>query len=195
MSTQRSIGTKLVAALRRNQIVRFERQFDSSSTVGYVMDVGSQWFILALIDGRIRFDGFQCFRLSDVTKFEISSRMNFYEYVLKRRNEQRPEKLAVKAKSLEELLTTANKAFPLITIHREKVDPGYCYIGRLMSIKKEVVTLLEVGIDGYWHKCTVGDYALRDITKVSFGGDYEQALFMCGGYPPERHFLKLGRNS
>jgi len=35
--------------------------------------------------------------------------------------------------NIAELLLSAGKAFPLVTIHREEVDPDVCWIGRVQG--------------------------------------------------------------
>jgi hypothetical protein len=39
--------------------------------------------------------------------------------------------------NVEKLLHTANGAFPLITIHREKTDASACWIGRVVELVQD----------------------------------------------------------
>jgi hypothetical protein len=93
-----------------------------------------------------------------------------------------PRKPRLKLASLGALLWSANRAFPLVTIHREKVDPDVCHIGRITALKNNRVSLLEIGPDALWDK-EISDYSLKEITRVDFGGDYEKALHLVGGAP------------
>jgi hypothetical protein len=77
-------------------------------------------------------------------------------------------------------LRTANRAFPLVTIHREKVDAGACWVGRVVDLGRGRVTLLEIGPDASWDD-ELETYRLNEITRVDFGGDYENALQLVGG--------------
>ena len=61
---------KLAAALRDKTLVKFMRPFDEGSTNGYVLDIGPRWFLMALVDDGIRFNGFECLRLSDVRELQ-----------------------------------------------------------------------------------------------------------------------------
>ena len=54
--------------LRGHDLVRFYRRFEDSSVRGYVLDIGPKFFLLALVSDRVWFDGFECFRISDVRK-------------------------------------------------------------------------------------------------------------------------------
>ena len=81
------------------------------------------------------------------------------------------------------MLTTANRAFPLVTIYREQADAGVCHIGRVVGVSKTSVTLLEIGPDATWY-AEPEAYRLSEITRVDFGGGYEEALHLVGGDPP-----------
>ena len=70
-----------------------------------------------------------------------------------------------------------------MTIHREKVDPDVCWIGRVLGVEGGSVSLLEIDPKATWKK-TPTCYRLREITRVNFGGDYENALHLVGGNPP-----------
>ena len=95
-----------------------------------------------------------------------------------------PRKPRVSVASIKELLLSANHVFPLVTIHREHMDPDVCSIGRVVGIDRGHVSLLQINPDATWEK-TPTDYRLSEITRVNFGGDYEDALAIVGGSPPQ----------
>lgn len=47
------------------------------------------------------------------------------------------------------------------------------------------VSLLEIGPGASWDD-QPNEYKLRDITRIDFGGDYEQALHLVGGAAVEQ---------
>jgi hypothetical protein len=174
---------QLAKALRDRLLVRFARPLEPGTVNGYVLDIGPQFFLLALVSDGLRMNGFQCFRLSDVRKLRVPDKYAvFHEAVLKKRGERFPKKPRVSVSSLAELLLTANRAFPLVTIHREKADPSACWIGRVTDVRNGRVTLREIGPDARWDD-QLGTYKLSEITRVDFGGDYENALYLVGGAP------------
>jgi hypothetical protein len=176
-------STKLSAALRDKTLVKFARPqaYQDGSVNGYVLDIGPRWFLLALVGDGIRFNGFQCFPLSDVRELQVPHpHAGFAEAALKKRGERRPKKPRVRVESIEELLVSAGRAFPLVTIHREKADPDVCEIGRVVKVKDGRLSLLEINPDATWDK-EPKQYRLRDITRVDFGGEYEEALHLVGG--------------
>ena len=84
--------------------------------------------------------------------------------------------------STEDLLLSAGRSFPLVTIHREQVDPDVCWIGQVKRVERGRVSLLEINPDASWD-AEPKDYRVSEITRVSFGGDYESALHLVGGDP------------
>jgi hypothetical protein len=167
-------------------LVQFTRPFDNdASTVGYILDRGPQFFLLALVADELRFNGFSCIRYRDVKKLRVPAKgAAFIVSALRLRNERtlRPK---VNVSSTSELLATAGRAFPIVTIHRENVDPDVCHIGRVDTVDKNKVELLEIGPDADWETEPLA-YRTREITRVDFGGGYEDALVLVGGPPPKK---------
>jgi hypothetical protein len=175
---------ELRAFLRRKRMVRFERPFDAHSTTGYVAGVGADLFLLVHIDPSIRFDGFQVYRNRDVRRLRAEPNADFKQTALTRRRDRTPVKPRLRLDCFRELLRSAGPRFPLVTIHRERVDPDICHIGAVVDVGERRVVLREIRPDGTWcHKSD--EYALREITRVDFGGAYEDALHIVGGRPPQ----------
>lgn len=168
--------------MRRQILVRFSRRFEQSTIQGYVIDVGPRFFLLALVNDRIRFDGFECFRRSDVKNLRPDPYAAFVEAALKKRGDRRPKKPRVSVEKIDDLLLSAGRIFPLVVIHREQINPDVCWIGRVLGIQRGRVSLLEIGPDAMWED-TPEEYRVMEITRVSFGGDYENALDLVGGVP------------
>ncbi|MDB6109156.1 MAG: hypothetical protein JWR69_906 [Pedosphaera sp.] len=186
-------SNRLVEALQDELLVKFCRKFEEGSISGHVLEVGPQFFMVALVDDSIRFNGFLCLRVSDVRHLEAPHKYAaFAEAALRKRSDRRPKKPRVSLANIEELLLSANRAFPLLTIHREKVDPDLCWIGRVLKIGKGRVSFLEIGPDATWDK-NPNEYTLAEITRVDFGGDYEKALLLVGGPAPAQQPVEIVR--
>ena len=86
--------------------------------------------------------------------------------------------------SLPDLLESIGRSYPLITIHPEKVKPDVCYIGPLLSIAKATFTIDDLDCNAEWS----GPRRLRfsDVTRVDFGGGYEEALAATAPKRPKR---------
>lgn len=171
-------------ALHAKRLVRFSRRFEESPVRGYVLDIGPKFFLMALVGDRIWFDGFECFRVRDVNEIQNDPYADFAESALRKRRQRLPKKPRVSVASIDELLLSARRAFPLVTIHREQVDPHVCWIGRILGVERGRVSLLEINPDAKWDE-KPNTYRLDEITRVNFGGDYENALHLVGGSPPQ----------
>ena len=177
--------SQLSEALRKGHLIRFSRRFETSTVRGYVLDVGPRFFLLSLVSDRLWFDGFECFRVTDVSDIRRDPYATFAEEALRKRTERKPRKPRVSVATIERLVVSANRAFPLVTIHREAVDAEVCWIGRVVGIDRGRISLLEISPEATWEE-KPGEHRLSEITRVSFGGDYENALHIVGGSPPKR---------
>ena len=68
---QKKKKSQLALALRDKLLVRFASALERGTVNGYVLDIGSQFFLIALVSDGLRFNGFQCYRLSDVRKLRV----------------------------------------------------------------------------------------------------------------------------
>jgi hypothetical protein len=160
--------------------VRFTRRFEEGFARGYVLDVGEKFFLLALLGEGMGWNGFSCFRISDVRNLTVDPYAAFAEAALKKLGEKIPKKPKVSLVSTEEILNSADRLFPLITIHREHFDPDVCWIGQVYRIEDGEVCFWEIGPDAKWDRKPTF-YKLREITAIEFGGSYEAALYLVGG--------------
>jgi hypothetical protein len=180
--SERSLS-RLAEAKRLRHFLRFSRRFEKSSIRGYVLDIGPRFFLLSLVSDRIWFDGFECFRVADVKGIGPDPYNAFVESALRQRGERRPKRPRVSVESIDDLLLSAGRAFPLVTIHREQVDPNVCWIGRVLGVEYGRVSLREIKPDATWDDNPT-EFKVSEITRVNFGGDYENALFLVGRNPP-----------
>lgn len=170
------LRAKLAAATASRSLVRMTRKVGSGAVDGYVVNSSEQWLLLLFVGDGVSYEGFQAFRLQDVASLEVPSpRKAFYEAVLRKRGLRRPRTPGLDLSSTQELIHSAGKRFPLITLHREKADPDVCHIGQVVSTSSASVSILEVTPDATWSE-SPSVYRLAQITRVDFGGPYEEAL-------------------
>jgi len=175
--------SELESACREQRPVEFRRRHAQEKACGYVLGVSSQWILMASLSD-IRFNGFDCYRKQDILELRIPLRnVEFVESALGKTNQKVPATPAIDLTDVEELLFTANLAFPLVTIHRDVISPNACQIGRVHKIEAGVVLLQEIDTDAKWEEKAT-PYKLKDITRVGFDGDYERALYAVGADPP-----------
>jgi hypothetical protein len=176
-------NAKLAEALCNKLVVKFWSPYESGSTEGYVLDIGPRFFLLAFINDEMRFNGFQCMRFSDVRGLQAPHQYaDFVVAALRRRGQTIRRKPNVDLSNLSALLNSASRLFPLVTVHRERVDAETCKIGRVAGVTKSRLSLLEIGPDALWEE-KPSELRLNEITRVDFGGGYEEALHLVGGRP------------
>jgi hypothetical protein len=171
---------QLASAMRKKTFVRLLRRFEDTGIRGYVLDIGPHFFLFALVSDRIWFDGFECFRVSDIKAVKPDPYSAFAVKALRLRSERIPKRPHVNLASIEDLLVSAAQGFSLVTIHREKIDPTVCSIGRVLAVDHGQMTFLEIGPDAKWDR-TPRKFKLSEITRLNFDGDYERALHLVGG--------------
>ena len=66
---------------------------------------------------------------------------------------------------------------PLVTVSLELDEPGVPYIGRVETVSGETLTMLYIDADARYDE-EATDYRLSEITRVNFGGGYEEALHL-----------------
>jgi hypothetical protein len=166
------------------ELVRFWRPYETSFLHGYVLDVGARFFLFLGVADDMRFDGFHVLRIADAKRIQSDPYTAFVEAALRTRAQQVRRRPRVDLSSLDKLLASAGRLFPLVTIYRERVDSEVCHIGRVVKVKHGKVSLLEIDPAAEWD-AEATEYSLNEITRVDFGGGYEEALWLVGGPEPQ----------
>lgn len=178
------IATALSAAMVSHQMVWLTTRYDDWVVCGYVVALGPGFVMVLVVSDKIRFDGFECFRRPDIVAVEDDPCAAFHEKALSLRGEIMPDAPPVSLASIEDLLVTAGRAFRLVTIHCEEVDPEVCHIGHVEEVIGGQLVMREVTPTAEW-EAQFERYPTASITRVAFGADYEDALSVVAGDPPQ----------
>ena len=187
-----STTERISEAIAKRQFVRIRRRFEDTFVHGYVLAAGSRHFVVALVNDRLWYDGFECFRIKDVRAIELDPYASFAESALRLRGQRKPRTPRLDLDSTQALLASAGALYPLVTIHREKVEPDICRVGRVVGTEAEEVKLLEIGPGAEWDEAP-STYPIKQITRINFGGGYEEALALVGGSGPIDAQAKMTR--
>ncbi|BDZ40714.1 hypothetical protein GCM10025865_32820 [Paraoerskovia sediminicola] len=151
---------------------------------GFVVGIGARWVAVAGLAGRVRFDGFALLRLNDIQAVTIDPDPDcFTVKALRARSEWPPPSTEVELDDLRGAVTTAAAAAPTTSIFVEFDRPDICYVGSLVFVDSAVLRLLEVDPQGQWRR-KARSLDPDDVTRIDFGGDYEEALALVAGPPP-----------
>ncbi|MDG2529817.1 hypothetical protein [Caulobacter endophyticus] len=181
--TAKDVREELNSAMQARRLMRFHRRFENGWVNGYVVGIGPEFLMLCEISDHIRFNGFGCYRLSDVKNLQPAPYPEFIEAALEKRGETQPETPAVVLNSLGDILVTAARLFPVVTVHAETAKSGVCYIGAIISVEGGVVWMQDIDPGAVWEREPI-PRQLDTMTRVDFGGGYETALTLVGGSPP-----------
>jgi hypothetical protein len=157
-------------------LLEFDRKpIDRHFLRGFVIDGSPQLSLVQILDcDSFRLDGYAVIRNADVRRWRAIPEDNFLARAA-RLHKLRPSKPdTVNIASLGEAAASAGAAFPLITIHCERIDKGACYVGRMLLTDQRAVTILYLSPEAEWEEAE--SYSLRDITLLEFGGAYEGLL-------------------
>jgi len=179
-----TVRSQLIDAAKSRLLMRLSRRFETTAVRGYVLDVGPRFFLLLLVSDRIWFDGFECLRVADIRRAKPDPYADFVEAVLRKRKARRPRKPPVSVRSVVAMVQSAARAFPLVTVHREEARSSVCWIGRVRAVRAGKVSLLEVDPHAKW-EARPTKHRLAELTRLSFGGDYEGALYLVSGEPTQ----------
>jgi hypothetical protein len=164
--------------IRSQYLVRFERKpLDEDEMYGFVLACSETLTLLNVLEtSTFTLNGYSVIRNADVSLYAVYDRPDYYfdSRVLRLKGISPQPQPEVSVASLPKLLASVDKHYPLFTIHRERVNDEICFIGRLAGMTLKTFTLFEIDDCAEWdgpHR-----YRFEDVTKVDFGGGYEEAL-------------------
>ncbi|MFF5210405.1 hypothetical protein [Streptosporangium sp. NPDC000396] len=182
------VGESLKRALRSGKPVRVGRGINHVDRLdAYVVGIGRKWVMLHTISDAIRLDGYSAVRLRDVAHATRSGwkGADVAHRALILRGEHAQALAAIDLDTTAGLIDTMTKAFPLVGIYIEEIDPDVCYIGRPRGItRKKNLRLQEISPRATWGN-TCFKNRTADITRLDAGSGYLNALHAVGGDPPE----------
>ncbi len=164
-------------AHRNGSLVDLKREsLEGNSLRGFVAATSADFLALSLIDDQCHFDGACVLRTEDVTFVRWDTDvLKAWARVLQESPSSPGSVKHVDLSSWESVVRSVAGHEPVVAFHREQVDDRICHIGTNVKVDGECVRADEISIEG-----TIdGYFALRlgDLTKVDFGGGYEQALW------------------
>ncbi len=174
-----AFSKEIRAAKASGQLVQVVRDaFDEEGNIGYIVATGRSYFVMELVLRNARFDGMACMRYADVTGVAPAEHAEFLERALEARGAVRATQAPVDLTSLQTIIESSAKAFPVITLHVPSEEMRYeCFIGKVVEIGAEAVDLAHITRDGEWEEW-LREVPYTEIMRVDFGGDYEEALFL-----------------
>ena len=169
--------TVLVALLRG--------EFDSSPQYGFLVGSNSELIALHCVSDRYDLDGYRIFLRRDLTSVEPRfARRKLISKALELK-QLKPAVLPwLDLTSMRNLIASIEDHESLVVIHRERLSPNECEIGRVRIDSDQTYSLFWITTEAEW-ELDNRVFRYSDITQLEFGGEYERTLAMVGGPPPE----------
>jgi hypothetical protein len=171
------VWATLEMAYSEKAMVRVTRRGVRWKTYGWIVGFTQEWTLIQVYDDS-QCKGWSAIRTSDIRA--VSTDDSIVSRALALWGEQPKSFPELDLSFLPSLLGTVHRHFPLVTLHFEVTDPSVCYIGCVVRLGKRAVTLREIEPDASWD-ATLHKYQYSTITRVDFGGRYEEALWLFGG--------------
>lgn len=165
--------------IEKEWLVKFDRKPMSKDMLyGFILAGNNEFLLLNFFDDNsFNLNGYTVIRHKDIKRFSV---YNSEEYFLSKFIELKkikPKFLSdFSIKNWKDILISAGRQFPLITIHLEKISDKVCYVGSLAATKKKGFSFNEIDSEATWTETF--KYKYKDLTKIDFGGIYENALFL-----------------
>jgi hypothetical protein len=178
-STEARFERSLKAALTKHQLVRVTRsRIEDGYMDGRVVAVGGELVVLNLVSDDLVMNGYIALRLADITSVKAPApHAAFIEKVLVARSQRDAPLALAQPISWWSILETAAVGWPLVAIHKEDEESGTILIGQIIgSTSSEAVSLRLLSADGRWKGSRAQRVALNDVSRIDFGGLYEEAL-------------------
>jgi hypothetical protein len=174
----------LKAAIERFALLRFARgriEEQGESLIGVPVAIGKQWVVLARMDDAIRFDGFDALRLEDLTMVDRTfPRRSFYLGALGAKRCRMASIPGLDLTNARTLLESVKTWYSLVVVDREVGEWDGADIGRVLRFSSKSFTLQLLSPDAEWDR-DPQRIDLADVTRVGFGGEYEETLAAVAG--------------
>ncbi|MFC8597789.1 hypothetical protein [Isoptericola sp. NPDC057191] len=183
---KRAVRERLERASQERLAVGVRRWIRGADHIeGFVVGVGARWVALAQLDDRVSLDGWTLLRLKDIQAVTVEpDHDSFTIKALRARAEWPPQVPDVALDDLRGAATSAAALAPMSATFVELDRPDICYVGSLVSVDDRRLRLLEVDTQGQWHRKT-RSLDPDDVTRIDFGGRYEETLALVAGPAPE----------
>jgi len=158
-------------------LVEVKRRIKGTSTrVGFVVDFSDELLLFhALEESTFRLNGYIALRDEDISGYRVFDKPKFWLFRAVQHFQLKPvSPTGVSVTSLPDLLRSAARHYPLLTLRPELKKPNVAYIGPLVSMTERTLTIDDLNADCEW--TGLRRMKLCDITRVDFGGGYEEAL-------------------
>ena len=182
---QQALVKRLARAQQNQLLVTVRRWIPKADRLeGFVVGIGEKWVALQRLSDRIAFDGWQLIRVQDIQAVSMDPDPDCFEVkALKARSLWPPSAPELTLDDVFSAVDSASAATALVSVFDEFDRPDVCWIGDVTSLDDSKLHLLEVNTRGGWAR-RPRTFDPADVTRIDFGGGYEEALRLVAGPAP-----------
>ncbi|WP_188508716.1 hypothetical protein [Conyzicola nivalis] len=160
----------------------------SETIDGYVVEVGEHWVVVAATSHVVYLDGWEVLRIRDISEVEVAGKQarRYSDRALASLGTppSKPTGLSVSHGGRKEVLRSALESAPIVSVHSEKKYPDSLWVGRVLGYRGEKFGLQPIDSNGVWEEHD-RSFTLAEISRVTIGGRYNDALQKFGDPRPE----------
>lgn len=154
----------------------YREPIDDQSLKGFLLARSSHLALIHLLNtALVEMNGFTVVRNKDIRRIKRLNASSFMARALRLKGITPAPLASISVDDWPALLVSANNLFPIVTIHQEAIDNEVCYIGKMILMTDQSYSLKEIDPKARWIRSR--RYLFKNLTKVEFGGGYEDALF------------------
>ena len=179
--SRKKIRSRLEQSMTEQHPVSIARSVKAGSERhGVVQAIGDEWIMMAAVRDGAYLNGYMALRLDLIRHVRLECGL---EEVLKQQPEWPPAALAPhSAQSPRSILESAADTTSPLSVFMEEKWPRPFFVGVPVKYSTKAVELVTIGTNARWEDGTFR-VKYKDLTQVSFGGDYEKALWAAVGGP------------
>jgi hypothetical protein len=160
-------------------------ELEHGSFCGYVGGVGREFILLWVVGDGLTDDGIYVMRHRDITELESPERHHAFmakALALKGIAPRLPRDFPLD--SIREAVQAAGAMSPVVGVHVDtEEEEEVCYIGHLARVDDDGFYLQELSPDAEWMR-QASFFAWDEVSTLSIGDGYAQALLAVAGQPP-----------
>ena len=156
--------------------VEITRVMDESSWHGFLVAESESLVVIHRVSDRYDLDGYCAFRREDIESMvESFEKLDLLQRALRLKEEEPVVPVRIDATSMRSLMESAQAAFGVLVIDREKVQPDEVEVGTIRMTSEDTYVLRWLSTNAEWDNDD-RPFRYHDVTKLEFGTEYEQTL-------------------
>ena len=162
---------------KMRHLFEVERRLKNVGSIsGFIVDFSDSLVLFHTLEtDTFRLNGYSVIRTEDISHYRVFRRAEYWQVRAVSHFCLKPIRPAgISLTTVPDLLKSIAKHYPLITLHSEKANPDVCFIGALTSMMERTFTIENLDCNGEWGGLRRMKFS--DVTRVDFGGGYENAL-------------------